>query len=53
MQERLSIYSKEEFLAKLAEIEARFNVPAQPPAKRARLSSSSDIASSSDVEFVQ
>ncbi|KAJ7875155.1 hypothetical protein B0H14DRAFT_2568927 [Mycena olivaceomarginata] len=52
MQERLSIYSKEEFLAKLAEIEARFNVPAQPPAKRARLSSSSDIASSSDVDVI-
>ncbi|KAF8122000.1 hypothetical protein K438DRAFT_1716271 [Mycena galopus ATCC 62051] len=45
---RLGIYNKEEFLAQLSAIEARFKVATQPsPAKRPRLSDSS-----SDVEVL-
>jgi len=50
---RLGIYNKEEFLAQLSAIEARFKVATQPsPAKRPRLSDSSEMGFSSDVEVL-
>lgn len=48
--QKLGIYTKEEFIAKLAEIDQRYETATQPkPAKRARLSF--EAGSSSDVEF--
>jgi hypothetical protein len=49
--QRLGIYTKEEFLHELAQIEDRYKVVTQPSrAKRPRLSS--DAGSSSDVEVL-
>ncbi|KAJ7937817.1 hypothetical protein B0H13DRAFT_1852116 [Mycena leptocephala] len=51
--QRLGIYTKDEFIAKLAEIEAQYAIATQrSPAKRPRLAYSIDSGSSSDIEFV-
>ncbi|KAJ7036202.1 hypothetical protein C8F04DRAFT_1181729 [Mycena alexandri] len=51
--QQMGNYTKDEFLAQLKQIEARYAVATKPsPAKCPRLSGSSNAGSSSDIEFV-